>query len=113
MTSCYAASQPEFLSRLTTLLQRLRKYNIKLQLKKFKLGLQEITFVEHTFNKHGTTFSRDKLNGVLAFGKPVYVKKLKQFIGLANYFKDNIRNYSQIMAPLNQQTQGYDKKISQ
>ena len=42
----------------------------------------------------------------------MYVKKLKQFIGLANYFKDIIRNYSQLMAPLNQQMQGYDKNKS-
>ena len=27
----------------------------------------------------------------MAFEKPVYVKQLKQFIGLANYFTDNIR----------------------
>ena len=108
----YAKTQKDFLDRLRTILQRFRTFNIKLQPKKCRLGLQEIEYVGHKINKDGMIFSREKLDGVMAFEKPIYVKQLKQFIGLANYFKDNIRDYSTMMGPLNEYMKGYDKQKS-
>ena len=49
------------------------------------------------------------IDGVVNFEKPVYSKQLKQFVGLANYFKDNIRSFSTIMQPLNELLRGYCK----
>ena len=108
----YAKTQKDFLDRLRTILQRFRTFNIKLQPKKCRLGLQEIEYVGHKINKDGMIFSREKLDGVMAFEKPIYVKQLKQFMSLANYFKDNIRGFSSTMGPLNEYMKGYDKHKS-
>jgi len=75
----HAMTQMEFSIRLETLLTRFRKYNIALNPGKCKLGLQEIEYVGHKISKDGVSFSREKLDGVVSFEKPVYSKQLKQF----------------------------------
>ena len=105
----HARTEAEFLIRLEKILERCRMYNIALNPGKCKLGIEEIEYVGHKIDRNGISFTREKLDGVMDFEKPIFSKQLKQFLGLANYFKDNIRRYSQIMYPLNQLLRGYKK----
>ena len=96
----FAATEEEFLQHLEKLFERLLQYNITLNPKKCRLGMQQIEYVGHTINSEGTHFSREKLSSVQEFRTPKTHKELKSFLGLANYFRDHIRHYAEITAPL-------------
>jgi hypothetical protein len=66
-----------------------------------KLGLTQVECVGHVVDKDGVHFSRSKLDSVLNFKRPEYAAQMKSFLGLANYFRDHVRNYSDLSRPLN------------
>jgi hypothetical protein len=105
----FASSEEEFLTRLTEILERFRKFNITANPKKARLGLREVTYVGHTINEKGIHFEREKLDSVLNFPLPKVQKDLKSFLGLANWFRDHVRDHSTIVAPLQDMIQDYSK----
>ena len=98
----YAKTIREFCDNLTKVLARLRKYNISLNPKKCHFGLSEIEYVGHVIDKEGLSFSPKKLEKVKTFRRPDTQKALHEFLGLTSYFRDHIKNHSEIVRPLQQ-----------
>ena len=71
--------------------------------------MSEVEYVGHLLNEHGVTFSRKKLDSVVDFPLPKTQEHLKSFLGLANYFRDHIKNFSELTRPLHQMTTNYKK----
>ena len=90
----YAKTETEFLKRLNLVLGRLDKHQITVNPEKVFLGMSSVEFVGHTIDENGLSFSREKIEKVLEIEPPVFGKQLKSFLGVAVYFKDHIRNYS-------------------
>jgi hypothetical protein len=66
--------------------------------------------VGHVINSQGNTFSREKINTAIQLDKPVTREQLKSFLGLANYFRNHIRNMSALSHPLSQLLRNYTKR---
>ena len=102
----FGNTEESFLANLEELFQRLLASNVTLNPKKCRLGMEEIEYVGHTINSTGTHFSREKLSSVQEFKIPSTHRDLKSFLGLTNFFRDHIRNYADITAPLNKLVNG-------
>ena len=51
--------------------------------------------------ENGTVYADpDKVSAVRTWPKPTNVKEVQQFMGLANYYVQYIRNFAEIAAPL-------------
>ena len=79
----HGKNEDDFISNLRKVFQRFRKYNVKLQPSKMKIGLTSVEYVGHKIDKEGLHFTREKLDSVLNFQKPMYQAQLKSFLGLA------------------------------
>jgi hypothetical protein len=97
----FGDSEESFLSNLEAVFTRLQAHHVTLNPAKCRFGMTEIEYVGHVINEKGLTFTRDKLDSVVNFPKPLYQKEMKSFLGLANYFRLHIRNHSDIVEPLN------------
>ena len=106
----HAQTEEEFLSRLRTVFRRFRDSGITLNPMKCSLGLPEVEYVGQTINANGLHFTRDKLDSVLNFPRPKNKRQIKSFIGLANYFRDHIKNHSNRVEPLQKLVDGYEKR---
>ena len=106
----HATTEDEYIDRLRTVFVRFRDSNITLNPSKCKLGLSQVEYVGHTINKDGLHFTRDKLDSVLNFPLPQTKRHIKSFIGLANYFRDHIKDHSTRIQLLQNFVNGYDKK---
>ena len=106
----YASSGKELLIRLRLLFERFRKFKITLNPDKCELGLSSVEYTGHVIDETGLSFTDKKLSGVKAFPIPDTQKQLKSFLGLANYFRDHVRNLSIIVQPLQQLLIGYGAK---
>ncbi len=105
----FGRDESEFLNHLEQVLQRLQERNVSLNPKKCYLGGKEIEFVGHVIDSEGLRMSDSKRLKVIEFKKPVVAKGLKSFLGLANYFRDHIRNHSLIVRPLQDMIRNYKK----
>ena len=107
----FGRTKEEYLKNLKKVMEALRKHNITVNPDKCRLGLHEIEFVGHTISREGKSFTRSKLQEVVDFPKPKTQGELRSFLGLANYFRDHIKNFSLITAPLHGLVQhvGYTK----
>jgi hypothetical protein len=109
----YGQTEEEFANNLRLILQRLKDHNIAVNPSKCVLGVQEIQYTGHVLNAHGLSFSKDKVEKVTGFSKPVTQKDLKSFVGFATYFHEHIKNFSIIMAPLHALLEGYKRGSAQ
>lgn len=99
-----------YLKRLRQVFLRFREKKITLNPDKCSLGKPQVEFVGHTIDHDGLHFTRDKLDSVLNFPRPETKRQIKSFVGLANYFRDHIKNHSIRAQPLQDLVNGYDKK---
>jgi hypothetical protein len=91
----------EYEANLKKVLQRLKEFNITVNPDKCNLGVQQVKFVGHTFDQHGKSFDREKLQEVVDFPLPTNEGELRSFLGLANYFRDHLRMHSPHTVVLN------------
>ena len=95
---------------LQLIFRRLRKHNVTLNPEKCRFGMSEVEYVGHLINEIGINFSDDKKTLVANWEQPMNKGSLKSFIGLAGYFRRHIRGYAELVHPLNELCEGYDKK---
>jgi cleavage and polyadenylation specificity factor subunit 1 len=93
-------TEDDFVANVKAVFERFDKHNIKVNPKKMKLGLARVECVGHIVDEHGLHFSRSKLDSVLNFHRPETAAQMKSFLGLANYFRDHVRGYSDLSRPL-------------
>ena len=89
---------------------RFRKYRITLNPRKCRFGMSRVEYVGHIISEEGISFTTEKREKVLNFPRSERQKGMKQFIGLANYFRDHVKNLSIVMAPLQKLVDKYDKR---
>ena len=106
----HGKNEDDFISNLRKVFLRFRKYNVKLQPSKMKIGLTSVEYVGHKIDKEGLHFTREKLDSVLNFQKPTYQAQLKSFLGLCNYFRDNVKHHSTLVYPLQKMLDNYDRR---
>ena len=62
----HGKTKEQFLHNLEEVFKRFQKYNIIISPSKTYVGMSDIEFVGHTINQEGITFSREKIDKVLA-----------------------------------------------
>jgi hypothetical protein len=102
-------TEDEYLTNLRQVFERLRARGITLNPEKCRFGLSEVEYVGHIINENGLTFSPAKREQVLDFPLPKTQKQLKQFLGLANWFRDHVKNHSALVHPLQEMVSDYKK----
>ena len=105
----YATTEDEFVEYLREVFKRLRKFSVKLHPEKTNLGMSSIEYVGHVIDENGLSFSDAKRDKVLQCPKPTKEKHMKSFLGVANYFRDHIRDYATIVHPLQEMIRNYDR----
>ena len=62
--------------------------------------MQKVAYLEFQLTEEGIKPGSDKLKVVATAKPPVNVHKIRQFLGLCNFFCTHVRNFSQVSAPL-------------
>ena len=71
---------------LEQVFKRLRRYDLKLNIAKSNFGASEVSYLGYTINGECLKPGAEKLEAVKNFQMPNSVKKIREFVGLANYF---------------------------
>lgn len=87
--------------KLLDVMQTFREFNLKLQPKKCQFLRKEIIYLGHKITSEGVRPDPEKISAVMNFPRPASHKEIKSFLGLCNYYRRFIPNFSHIAEPLN------------
>ena len=88
-------------NELRKIFNRLRKYNLTLRGRKCEVGRSKVTYLGHTFSIAGMEPQISKVESINGWIRPSCKKQVKQFLGLASYYRRYIRDFATIADPLN------------
>lgn len=92
----YARSLQEHETKFNKLVGRLRSANLKLQPDKYKFLKREVVYLGHIIDEDGVKSDPKKLLAVKEFPRPKSAKNVRQFLGLAGYYRRSILEFSKL-----------------
>lgn len=106
----YSQSKQEHDKHLQIVLSKLKASGLSLNKNKCKFYKKKIKILGYILSDGIVKPEPEKKQAVRDFEKPTTVKELRSFLGLANYCRDFIANFSEITAPLCDLLKGETKK---
>ncbi|XP_043496494.1 uncharacterized protein LOC122520502 [Polistes fuscatus] len=96
----YARSLNEHQAKFNKLAHCLRIANLKLQPDKCEFLRREVAYLGHIIGENGVKPDPKKLKAVKEFPRPNNIKSIRQFLGLAGYYRRFIPAFSKVAKPL-------------
>lgn len=93
--------------RLLHVLGRLRDYGLKLSLEKCKFFQTSVKYLGHIVSENGVETDPQKIEAIKTWPSPKNLKELRSFLGFSGYYRRFIKDYANIVKPLNELTAGY------
>jgi len=101
---CHNSTHAEHRKTLQQVFDRLRKTNLKINLKKCHFGSTNVSFLGFRLTPEGILPGSDKLKAVRDAPPPANVHQIRQFLGLVNFFRNHVRNFARVSSPLTKLT---------
>ena len=86
---------------LKAVFQRLRDYGLIINPSKCDFCVTNLSFLGHTVDSNGISPLDSKVKAIVEFPQPTSQRKLRQFLGLINFYHRFLKNAAQILHPLN------------
>ena len=100
----HSSTHSEQLEILSAVLGRLVHYGLKINLDKCIFGNEEVSYLGFTLTPNGIVPGKDKLQAIKNATPPTDIKMVRSFIGLCNFFRTHIKNFSTLSQPLTKLT---------
>ena len=107
----FSKTPEEHMQKLREVCERLREAGLTLNPKKCEFLKKEVQILGHVVNETGILPDGDKLESIKSFSTPRKVKDVQSFLGLANFYRKFIKDFSTIARPLHDLTKK-DQKFS-
>ena len=98
---CFSPTVDQHIKDLTEIFDRLRMANLTAKPSKCTFATNSVKYLGHILSSKGVLPNPEKIEAVADFPVPKTQKQVRAFLGLANYYRRFIKNYSTISAPLN------------
>jgi hypothetical protein len=96
----YSKNEAEHAKHLRIVLQRLRDHKLYAKFSKCKFWLDSVKFLGHTIYKDGISMDHSKVQEVMDWKPPKSVHQIRNFLGLAGYYRQFILDFSRIAKPM-------------
>ena len=91
------------------MLKRLEENNLFVKPEKCRWKVKEVEFLGVVIGPGGVRMQKDKVDGILNWPTPRSTRNVQKFMGLANYYRQFIQDFSMVAKPLNMLV-GKDRK---
>ena len=106
----FSKTPSDHLERLRAVFLKLEKANLRLKPSKCEFFRERIEYLGHIVSKAGIETNPKKIQKVLDWPVPKTVTSLRGFLGLCNYYRKFIKNYSRKALPLYKLLTGLESK---
>lgn len=90
----------EHLRTLREIFRRLRDARLKLNPEKCKFCVNRIKYLGHVIDQDGIRTDPEKVSAIANWKEPRTVRQIRQFLGVASWYRRFIRNFATTAAPL-------------
>ena len=110
LTFCYtyiddvliaSTNKEEHKQHLHLVFQRFKEYGVIINPSKCELGVTELTFLGHTLTSQGILPLQEKVTAIQDFPQPSTKCKLREFVGLVNFYHRFIPHCAHILKSIN------------
>ena len=91
----------EHLEHLDLVFQKLRAANLTPKPEKCHFAVSKVLYLGHELSKQGICVDSSKTDAVRTFPVPKTQRDVRSFLGLCNFYRRYVENFSKIAAPLN------------
>lgn len=95
-----STTEEEHRTHLRTIFQRLDEYGITINPAKCVFGQPSVKFLGYEVNKDGIQPPKEKVAAIVDYPKPQTIDELRRFLGMINFYRENIKNAAILQAPL-------------
>ena len=95
-----AVNPSQMIERLGQVFDRFRQSKLRMHPSKCRWAVEKVSFLGHVLDKNGVHVDQNKIKIVKEFPVPTTAKRVRSFLGLANYYRRFVKGFSQISAPL-------------
>jgi hypothetical protein len=96
----FSKNEEEHDEYLHLVLQKLRENQLYAKLIKCEFWLKEVLFLGHIISEGGISVDPSKVKDVLSWKTPQNISDIKNFLGLAGYYRRFIKGFSKISKPM-------------
>jgi len=100
----YSKNREEHAKHLRTVLEILRERQLYGKFSKCEFWLEEVQFLGHVIYAKRSSVDPAKVDAILKWERPKSVTEVRNFIGLAGYYRRFVEGFSKNMGPLTQLT---------
>lgn len=101
----------EHVRLLSEVARRLSLANLAINLEKSRFGVTELPFLGYLLSTNGLRPNPEKVRPIVEYERPVTITKLRRFLGMANYYRRFIPDFSGLVAPLSELLKTKSKTI--
>ena len=76
------------------------EFNVRFKPSKCHFGMDGIEFLGHVFSEEGMQLNDERVQRIREIPEPTFLKAVRSFIGMVNYFRDTINGLSGHLIPL-------------
>lgn len=96
----YSVGTREHLDHLRVVFQKLRGAHFTVRLSKSKFACESVTYLGHIISSKGVAMDPGRIKSIQDFPTPVNIKQLRSFLGLINFDRRFLRDFSNLTIPL-------------
>ena len=85
-------------------LRRLEENDLFIKPEKYVWKVREVGFLRVIIGEDGVRMEKEKVQGVIEWPVPKSVKDVQKFLGLANYYRQFVKDFVKIARPLHEMT---------
>lgn len=96
----YSKNKQDHVAHLKQVFNVLKENCFKLKLSKCKFFQEELLYLGYIINRNGILPNNERMQAIQNIPKPSNAKELQSFLGLLNYYRKWVKNFSIIAKPL-------------